>query len=413
LKFIHCSDIHLGTNRFGSDHLSGDFAVAFQRMADDAVSLDADAVIISGDFFNKPVVEPPVLLEAERALGMLKEAGIEVLAIEGNHDTTIYGDHISWIHFLSHRGLLKLLQTRYPDNKANIIPWTEELKKGAYHDIDGVRFYGLGYLGASSKKKLELLSEGIEPGDYTVGLLHAGVDMFNDMDMGGASKEDIELLRDKIDYMALGHVHYQYSIDEWIYNPGGLENWRIEECRRKKGYFVVDVKGNDKDVRFVESERRPCHIIDVDMSQLDGAKEIVRHIKSLVEERGISPNPQPIVSVKLNGKAKYDLTALDIEGVRKWIIDQTSAAECLVNDRTSFDMIGSAGMRHMDHRQVERETIAKLVGENDLGFKGLTPEQTVGLVLRYKEIALQGLNIPERHAQLKELISSTPTTRGD
>ncbi len=399
----------MGTCRFGTDHLAGDFALAFERMVDEAVKLNADAVVISGDFFNKANVEPPILLEAERILGILKEAEIEVVAVEGNHDTSIYGEHFSWMEYLSHKGFLKLLQTRYPNGKANVIKWNEEKRKGSNIDLDGVRFYGLGYLGASSGKKLELFGEAIEPTEFSVAMLHAGIDMFNDMDMGVVAKEDVDKLRDKIDYVALGHIHKRYHEGGWMFNPGGLENWKVEECLKPKGYNIVDVKGGRMTVVEQDSIRRPGHILEVDMAVLRNDSEVLASVKNVVEVAAIDPETEPIVSVKLTGKAKFDLMGLDVTGMRTWVMETTGAAECLINDQTSFEHLSRGISGSMDRRQVEGEVIAGLVEGIELGMEGMSQQEKVDLILRYKALALQPAGT--RQDLLKELLTTVHEER--
>lgn len=386
--------------------MAGDFAIAFRHMAEDAVKRDVDALIVSGDFFNKAVVDPLTLLDAQEVLKYLKESEIEVIVVEGNHDTSIYSHEMSWLHFLSHQGLLKLLQIRYPDGKADLRPWNEESKKGAFVDVEGVRFYGLGYLGASSSKKLGLLQEAIEPADFTVAMLHAGVDMFNDMDMGGVSTADVNLLREKVDYVALGHVHGRYSVDDWMYNPGGLENWRPEECIKKKGYFLVDVGGGSAKVEAMDSIRRPGFVIDANVAGQNTDGEVSALIRTKVETTEIDPASAPIVCVKLSGKAGFDLMRLDIAAMREWIMSETGAVECLINDRTSFDSVGVGTRGPSPRGEVEREIFGELIKGTEIA--SMSQEQKVDLVLRYKNLALsQELAKPERAQCIRDLIRET------
>jgi DNA repair exonuclease SbcCD nuclease subunit len=325
-----------------------------------------------------------------------------VIAVEGNHDTSIYGDHVSWMEYLSCKGFLKLLQTRYHNGKANVTGWNEEKKKGAFLDMDGIRFYGLGYLGASSGKKLELFGDAIEPAEFSVALLHAGIDMFNDMDMGVVAKEDVEKLRGKIDYVALGHIHKRYHEGGWLYNPGGLENWKVEECLKSKGYNIVDVKGGGMTVVEKDGIRRPGHILEVNMEELSNDSEVLASVKSAVLDAAIDPAMEPIISVKLTGKAKFDLMMLDVVGIRTWVMNTTGAAECLINNQTSFGKT-VVGPGPSDRQQVESEVIGSLVDGIGLGLEDLTQQEKVDLVLRYKALALQPA--ATRMDDLRELLT--------
>jgi len=66
-----------------------DFADAFRHIADQAISVNANAFLLAGDLFDRPQVEPPHLRQAQEILGKLKAAHIPVIAVAGNHDKAL------------------------------------------------------------------------------------------------------------------------------------------------------------------------------------------------------------------------------------------------------------------------------------------------------------------------------------
>lgn len=387
MKFLHCSDIHLGTWRFKTDHLREDFSIAFEAMIEDAIARKVDFLLISGDFFNKQQIDPETLIAAEIALDRLREAGIDTLAVEGNHDASIYSEQPSWLNFLSKRGFLKLLQIRYKSGAPVMKAWDEQEKIGAFIDIGDIRIYGLGYLGASATKKMDLLQSHIKPSEFTVAMLHAGINMFNNMDMGGVAQEDVEKLQDKVDYVALGHIHYKYSIDDWMFNPGGLENWRVDEAKRPKGYFIVDVNKGKMKPEFIPSKRRPAHILEVDITSCTCQKDIADSAKMVVDGCAeLDPSTNPIVSLRYTGKPGFRTQDIDNEPIRSWILQRANAAECIINDDSDLYSTAPSGLFQPDRIDIEKEEVGKLL--EGYGTLPYDRDELITLVRQFKSTAL-------------------------
>jgi DNA repair exonuclease SbcCD nuclease subunit len=79
MLFIHCADLHIG---------SGNIAAAvncLHRMADEAIGVQADALLIAGDLFNRAASRAAVEAAAQ-AMIRLKQASLPVYCVDGNHD---------------------------------------------------------------------------------------------------------------------------------------------------------------------------------------------------------------------------------------------------------------------------------------------------------------------------------------
>ncbi|HBE26629.1 MAG TPA: DNA repair exonuclease, partial [Ktedonobacter sp.] len=105
-SFIHIADTHLGYEQYGVRERFNDFSRAFWDIMDEAARRPVDFVVIAGDLFNKRAIDAQTLIHAIEGLKKLKEQGIPVIAIEGNHDRSYYRDGISWLQFLCHQGYL-------------------------------------------------------------------------------------------------------------------------------------------------------------------------------------------------------------------------------------------------------------------------------------------------------------------
>src|SRR5258707_257113 len=97
MKLVHAADIHLGRRRLEGRLPDKDLADAFAYIAGAAKKEKGDGFLIGGDLFDRPRVKPPHLRQAQQVLARLKEAGIPVIAIEGNHDKAfIHSEDPSW-----------------------------------------------------------------------------------------------------------------------------------------------------------------------------------------------------------------------------------------------------------------------------------------------------------------------------
>src|SRR5579862_2382136 len=276
--FVHTADNHLGYEQYGLKDRFNDFARAFFYVIDDAIARHAKFVVIAGDLFNRRAIDALTLMQAQEALQHLKQAGIPAIAIEGNHDRSYYRDGVSWLQFLSWQGLLQLLNPTFQSGRMAITPWSAETLQGAYVDPvvtpsgERLRVYGMPWYGASTARVMEGFSHSLaearaqEDADgvaYRVLVLHTGVEGIVPQMHGLPTRAQFEPLRGLVDYIALGHVHKHYCIDDWLYNPGSTETWGAEESAWERGYYVVQVntegaQGEPKQVgEHIINPRRP------------------------------------------------------------------------------------------------------------------------------------------------------------
>jgi len=92
MRFLHVADIHLGNYQYNNKQRYNDFFLAFKQVAELAVTQQIQVCIVAGDLFHKAAVDALTLLQAEDCLKVMREAGIRVLAVAGNHDRIRYGD---------------------------------------------------------------------------------------------------------------------------------------------------------------------------------------------------------------------------------------------------------------------------------------------------------------------------------
>ena len=111
----------------------------------------------------------------------LREAGIPVIVIEGNHDSHEGGTTSSWLRSLSRWGYIKLIEPIYEDDGVvNLAPWDNDACSGSYIDIGDVRIFGSVWYGSTVSQSLtrlvDLVRDCYDPQRFNVMLLHTDVE---------------------------------------------------------------------------------------------------------------------------------------------------------------------------------------------------------------------------------------------
>lgn len=331
-SFVHTADNHLGYEQYGVKERFNDFARAFYSVVDDAIARKVDFFVISGDLFNKRAIDALTLIQARTALKKLSEAGIPAIGIEGNHDRSYYRDGFSWLQFLAYLGELKLLNPILRDGEPQISEWSPGSLQGLYVPLkDGrIRVYGLPWYGASTARVMRAFADALAAAreeedaagvEYRVLLMHTGVEGILPQLQGLPTRADFEPLRGLVDYVALGHVHKPYEIDNWLFNPGSTETWGAEESAWDRGYYVVQV---DTDVAPGE----PKHIADHKTNprrpfvrfpfRVDGLSDptsfyehFEREVRQQARDHADTLNSKAVVDVSLMGVYAFDSAAIE------------------------------------------------------------------------------------------------------
>ena len=181
MRFLHISDVHLGCTRYNLPESPRDFFDAWidvlQRYG---VEERVDFVTICGDFFHKRNVPPETMNYAVAGLQLMKDAGIPVVAIEGNHDQKHTDSEYSWLRSLANWNLLHLLEPNNVDGKIAYEPWDPEYGKGGFIDIGRARIFGSHWYGASANWAIPMLTDAIKlnrrEGAFHLLMLHTDVE---------------------------------------------------------------------------------------------------------------------------------------------------------------------------------------------------------------------------------------------
>lgn len=362
-SFIHVADTHLGNEQYGKRERFIDFSRAFWDIMDEAAQYPVDFVVIAGDLFNKRAIDAMTLIHAIEGLKKLRDKGVPVIAIEGNHDRSYYRDGVSWLQFLCHQGYLKLLAPIMRDGAPLLTPWQQENMLGSYVDVmhGRLRIYGLPWQGASTVKSMEGLAAALRNAreeedaagiQYRVLMLHTGVEGIVPRTQGLPSMSHFQPLRSSIDYLALGHIHKPYEFDGWMYNPGSTETCGAEEAGwEDRGYYFVQIDTDapetlidpEKEARFhlathKKSNRRPYVRHELRVDGLNEPEALYERLEDYCRREGPKNRNEarpPVVQIHLIGTLGFDSGSLDRQRMEEMVSGYFQALFVRVDNNTN------------------------------------------------------------------------------
>ncbi|MFB6185543.1 MAG: metallophosphoesterase, partial [Halobacteriaceae archaeon] len=109
-RFLHFSDAHIGHRQYGVKQRRDDMFQTFNTTILDAIDAGVDFAVFSGDLFHNKNVNARALRDAEEGLAKFDNAGIPVVAIQGNHDANLYKEDLNWLEYLHSQERLILLE---------------------------------------------------------------------------------------------------------------------------------------------------------------------------------------------------------------------------------------------------------------------------------------------------------------
>jgi DNA repair exonuclease SbcCD nuclease subunit len=337
-KFIHASDIHLGSHQYRNEDRANDFICAFEEILTTAIIHQVDFILLGGDVFTSLEMLPGKLTRVVNLLNNFKketENKILIVAIEGNHDIRKFsrGKRFkqrgqSWLKLLASLGLIILLDADVelpPD--VMFKEYDFKTRKGGKIRIKDAIIYGTRYLGQNPEEDLIKLKGGIVKDDDLFHILvqHFGIEGQMEQ-VPGVNYRRIQMLKDRVNYLALGHFHLQFILDNWIFNPGSSEASCSQDFSFIRGIFLVSITKNNtyttcvKKIRltnrtyrwetlflkreFRNKENLYTHIVLKLKKKFDSIHNIESDMRSVKTPvlflvlKGMRPNPKCKISTK-------------------------------------------------------------------------------------------------------------------
>ncbi|SFA83438.1 DNA repair exonuclease SbcCD nuclease subunit [Acetitomaculum ruminis DSM 5522] len=286
MKIIHCSDLHLDSrmetnlSREQAVERKKEFFLAFEKMIFYAKVNEVKVIIIAGDFFDNS--HAGLSLKKKVLSLIVDNPDIDFLYLKGRHDSkNVFDDleiEISNLKFFSEEW------TKYSYLEENLIISGIEVSKE-----NNMSLYDSLIL---DKDKVNIVvMHGPEANTYS------------------SDTEDFinirELQNKYIDYLALGYLH-DFKLEKldnrgvFCYS-GSLSGRGFDECGLK-GFVVVDINNGNVEVEFAPIRQRDFYKVEVDISGLLTAKEILERIKDATK----NIDSKDLVRVSLVGDVSMD-----------------------------------------------------------------------------------------------------------
>jgi DNA repair exonuclease SbcCD nuclease subunit len=370
MKFLHISDVHLGCARYQLPESPRDFFDAWVDVLKKyAIEERVDFVLMCGDFFHKRSVPPETMNYAFAGLSMLREAGIPVVTIAGNHDQKHNDSDYSWLRSLANWNLLHLLEPLNIDGQMVYEPWDPENGKGGFIDIGRARIFGSHWYGASANWAIPMLTRAImenrRDGAFHILMLHTDVEGHQTHPIPALSVTALAELKSAVEYVGLGHTHKHYEIDNWAFNPGSIEITSIGDYRETRGVYVVEVdEANAVKARHMDDYRqRPFQRLSLPVDGYAEPSEITAAMlkKAELEARvAVEGEPAPIIEITLHGRLGFPNSALDLKTIREKVREMTSALHVRIKNHSvpteyavAEDVDEDAGREKLERRVIE------------------------------------------------------------
>jgi exonuclease SbcD len=248
MRFLHTADWHLGRPFHGESLLDAQ-AGAIEHVAEVARSYAVDAILVSGDLYDRALPPVEAVRLADDALGRLSEL-CPVVVISGTHDSA------TRLGFGS--GLLA---------RAGVYVRTDPTAIGRPVLLGGACVYAIPYLEPDvTRAALGCEERGHGPvlgaamaavradlatrpaGTRSIVMAHAfvtgavGCASERDLAVGGAASVAASTLAG-VDYVALGHLHGPQQMGERARYAGSTVPFSFSDARHRKSVAVVDLAG--------------------------------------------------------------------------------------------------------------------------------------------------------------------------
>jgi exonuclease SbcD len=391
MRFIHVADIHLGYEQYNLPKRADDFARAYLAVANYAAESHADFVVLAGDLFHKANADAWSLKQATYALQLLRDSGIPVIAVEGNHDAQHARKNLSWMQFLCDQELLTLLDAQRENGMFTLVPFDEDTRRGSWVDVAGARIYGMKYYGAATARAIEDVHDEIEPGRYTIMVLHAGMEGQVPNMHGGLTMAQVQPLRRAVDYLALGHVHKRLMEGDWIYNPGSTEVNSFEEIDWPHGFFdvTVDLDTGAHTVDEIDTPGvRPFRRISVSADGSASLDDFVARVEEKIASQRTIPDGA-VVQIHLGGIAEFRRQDVPLERFKG--LAETAFNPLVVrvqNNLVPPGIVRQSSRERLSRAELERQIVEHIVYQH--AEHRDRADAWARLILDVKNMAIEG-----------------------
>ena len=274
MRLMHLSDLHLG-KRVYEFSMYEDQKYILKQILEIAGEQKANAVLISGDVYDKPIPPAEAVQLFDDFLTALSDRKVPVYVISGNHDSAerlSFGARLMtqssvFMSAAFHGTVQKYsLQDEYGTVNFYLLPFLKPtIVRQAYPEAE---------IGSYQEAVQYVLAQTpVEKSQRNVLLAHqfvtgAKTSESEEILVGGLDNMDASLF-DDFDYVALGHIHTPQKIGrETVRYCGTPLKYSFSEAKRDKSVTMVELQEKGS-VQLQEIPLHPLH----DLREIKGSYE--------------------------------------------------------------------------------------------------------------------------------------------
>ncbi len=246
MRLIHTSDWHLGRGFHGVGLLDAQ-AAYLDHLVDVVRAERIDAVLVSGDVYDRALPAPDTVALLDETLARLVDAGARVVLSSGNHDSAVrlgFGSRVmesAGVHIRTTIGSIGT-PVDLGDLVVYPLPYLEPALCAA--TLDAAEATHAGVLRAAMRRVEADAADRRVP---SVVMAHAFVtgattsESERDISVGGVSAVPAEVFA-AVDYAALGHLHGPQHLTPAVRYSGSPVAMSFSEADHVKGSVIVDIR---------------------------------------------------------------------------------------------------------------------------------------------------------------------------
>lgn len=233
---------------------------AFQTAIGRCIKEKVEFVLITGDFFDNPYPPIDTLKESFAELKKLKDANIPVFYIAGSHDYSASGK--TFLDVIEKAGFGKNVSI-FEERDNSIILQPTIFRNVAIYGYPGKK-------SSMETEDLEKIKLQDSPGLFKILMLHTALrDAVGTLPINAVDHRSLP----KVDYLALSHLHINYSKEGRVYSGPIFPNNLSELEELKAGSFYIFDNGK---IRREELKPKEVSVFNIEVKNaLSATEEII------------------------------------------------------------------------------------------------------------------------------------------
>jgi exonuclease SbcD len=270
MKFIHAADIHLDTPLQGLTNYPGApvheirnaTRRAFERVLAAAIAENVDFLVIAGDLYDTGLKSFESALFFNKQMANLKDAGIPVYLIHGNHDAAS-----------------KLIKQLRPPDNVHVLRSSEP--QTIVNENLGIAVHGQSFPTPEVIDDLAADYPAPVRDLFNIGLLHTNLSGISDH--ANYAPCSLEELKNKgYQYWALGHVHNRQVLceDPYIVYPGNVQGRHGKEQGEKSSELVTVSETGSISTKRILTSVIPWIQVEIDAADSDTTEDVYDKVRT-------------------------------------------------------------------------------------------------------------------------------------